>query len=85
MLPEVVGVEILTPKEAASLLKISEYTLLDYARKGKIPGRKIANRWRFSKEDLMDWFYAPVLDALLKEAEDEYREGKTVRLWPEEQ
>lgn len=66
--------EILTPKEAVASL-----------RKEKIPARKIANRWRFSKEDLQDWFHAPALDALLKEAEEEYREGKTVRLWPKEQ
>jgi len=77
--------EILTPKEAASLLKISEYTLLDYARKGKIPARKIANQWRFSKEELVDWFHLPTLDALLKEAEEEYGEGKTVRFWSKEQ
>jgi excisionase family DNA binding protein len=46
--------------ELSSLLKISEYTLLDYARKGKIPAKKIANRWRSPKEDLLDWFHAPV-------------------------
>lgn len=72
--------EILTPKEASELLKISEYTVLDYARKGKIPARKVANRWRFSKDELIDWFGTPTLDILLREAEQEYREGKTVRL-----
>ena len=77
--------EILTPKEASELLKVSEYTILDYARKGKIPARKIANRWRFSKDELIDWFGTPALDILLREAEQEYREGKTVRLWPSEQ
>jgi excisionase family DNA binding protein len=85
ILLEVVYMEILTPKEASLLLKISEYTLLDYARKGKIPARKVANRWRFSKDELMEWFSAPTLDYLLKEAEQEYKEGKTKRLWPREQ
>jgi len=77
-------VEILTPKEASELLKISEYTVLDYARKGKIPAKKIANRWRFSKDELINWFRTSVLDILVREAEQEYREGKTTRLWPSE-
>jgi hypothetical protein len=33
----------------------------------------------------MEWFSAPTLDYLLKEAEQEYKEGKTKRLWPKEQ
>jgi len=77
-------VEILTPKEASELLKISEYTVLDYARKGKIPAKKIANRWRFSKDELINWFGTSVLDILVREAEQEHREGKTTRLWPSE-
>lgn len=76
--------EILTPKEASKLLKISEYTVLNYARKGKIPAKKIANRWRFSKDELINWFGTPVLDILLREAEQEYQEGETTRFLPSE-
>lgn len=82
---EVVFVEILTAKEAATLLKISEYTLRQYAKKGKVPARKIGNQWRFSKDELIEWFYATDLHALAEEAEQEYRSGQTVRLWPREQ
>ncbi|MDI6814291.1 MAG: helix-turn-helix domain-containing protein [Desulfitobacteriaceae bacterium] len=82
---EVVFVEILTAKEAAALLRISEYTLRQYAKKGKVPARKIGNQWRFSKDELIEWFYAANLDALAEEAEQEYRSGQAVRLWPREQ
>ena len=76
--------EILTAKEAAKMLKISEYTLRKYAKKGKIPAHKIGNQWRFSKEELLDWFHAADLDLLAEEAEKEYRNRQTVRLWPKE-
>jgi len=76
--------EILTAKEAAKMLKISEYTLRRYAKKGRIPAHKIGNQWRFSKEELLDWFHAADLDLLAEEAEKEYRSGQTVRLWPKE-
>ncbi len=42
----------LTPEEAAEYLKVSKRTLLDLARRGQIPGRKIGNRWRFSPTQL---------------------------------
>lgn len=77
--------EILTAKEAAELLRISEYTLRKYAKKGRIPAHKIGNQWRFSREELLDWFHAADLQALAEEAEAEYRSGLAVRLWPREQ
>jgi len=49
-------VEILTLEEAAKMLKISEYTLRRYARRGAVPARKIGGQWRFSKEELLNWF-----------------------------
>ncbi|MGI9862879.1 helix-turn-helix domain-containing protein [Moorella naiadis] len=76
--------EILTAKEAAKMLKISEYTpLRKYAKKGKIPAHKIGNQWCFSKEELLDWFHAANLDVLAEEAEKEYRSEQTIRLWSE--
>ena len=48
--------EILTLEEAAKMLKISEYTLRRYARRGAVPARKIGGQWRFSREELLEWF-----------------------------
>ena len=47
--------DILTLKELADYLKISEKTLYGYAQKGKLPGIKIGAAWRFRKTDIDDW------------------------------
>jgi len=47
--------EVLTPEEAAEFLQLSKYTVKDYARKGKIPAKKVGNVWRFSRQALLDW------------------------------
>jgi len=45
---------ILTTKELASYLKLTEVTIYKYANEGKIPGFKIGSRWRFDKEQIDD-------------------------------
>ena len=47
--------ELLTLKELSRYLKISKPTLYKMAEKGKIPSLKIANQWRFKKEDISTW------------------------------
>lgn len=47
--------EVLTPEEAADLLQLSKYTVKDYARKGKIPAKKVGAVWRFSRKSLLNW------------------------------
>jgi len=50
--------KILTTKELAEYLKLTEVTIYKYANEGKIPGFKIGSRWRFDKEkidDLLKW------------------------------
>ena len=47
--------EIMTLEETAKYLKIGKSTLYKMAREGKIPAVKIANRWRFRKEDIDKW------------------------------
>ena len=47
--------EIMTLEETAKYLKIGKSTLYKMARKGKIPAVKIANQWRFRKEDIDKW------------------------------
>ncbi len=46
--------KILTTKELASYLKLTEVTIYKYANEGKIPGFKIGSRWRFDKEQIDD-------------------------------
>jgi len=44
--------EILTLQETAEYLKLSRPTIYLYVRAGKLPAKKLGNRWRFSKEAL---------------------------------
>ena len=52
---------ILTTKELAEYLKLTEVTIYKYVNEGKIPGFKIGSRWRFDKDQI---------DDLLKNEED---------------
>jgi len=47
--------EIMTLEETAKYLKIGKSTLYKMTREGKIPAVKIANQWRFRKEDIDKW------------------------------
>ncbi len=47
--------EILTINEAAAFLRMGRRSLYKLAKEGKIPGRKILNKWRFEKETLREW------------------------------
>ena len=47
--------EVLNSNQAAELLGIPELTVLRFARKGIIPGRKAGRLWLFSKSNLIDW------------------------------
>ncbi|MGI6666563.1 MAG: helix-turn-helix domain-containing protein [Bacillota bacterium] len=44
---------LLTPEEAASLLRVSVYTVKEYARKGIVPAIKVGGVWRFPESGLM--------------------------------
>lgn len=46
---------ILTVAQAAKRLQVSERTLCDWLRTGKIPGRKIGKVWRMSEDALEDF------------------------------
>jgi len=47
--------EILTIEEAAGFLQIGKRSLYKLAKQGKVPGKKILNKWRFEKESLKAW------------------------------
>lgn len=44
---------ILTVKEAAAYLRLSEMTILRLANQGLIPGAKIGRQWRFTREAIL--------------------------------
>ena len=48
---EIMG-HILTCKELAEYLKLTEVTIYKYAKEGKIPGIKLGGRWRFDKDKI---------------------------------
>ncbi len=50
--------EILTPGEAAALLRIDTEQLVAAAAAGDVPGRRIGSEWRFSREALLEWLSA---------------------------
>lgn len=47
--------EILTIEEAASFLQIGKRSLYNLVKEGKVPGKKILNKWRFERESLKAW------------------------------
>lgn len=47
--------DVLTVDQAAELLQLSGKTLKRLAQAGRVPGRRVGNQWRFSRQALMDW------------------------------
>ena len=45
---------IYTAKELAAYLKVSERTVLDLARSGKIPHHKVGKQWRFDPSEVWE-------------------------------
>ena len=55
---------IMTAKEVASFLKIHQFTVLRYAREGKIPAFKIGMDWRFHRKYIEKWIRGKLLSNL---------------------
>ena len=47
--------DVLTIEELADYLKLSPEVILTQANQGALPGRQIANTWRFLKDAIDDW------------------------------
>ena len=47
--------EILTPAQLAGLLQVEEEVVLELAEKRELPGRKLGEEWRFSREAILAW------------------------------
>ena len=50
--------QILTLKEVADYLKLTEKTAYRLVAEGKLPGFKVGGAWRFKREDLEAWIEA---------------------------
>ena len=50
--------EILTLKQVADYLKLTERTLYRLIQEGKLPGFKVGNSWRFRLRDIDAWLEA---------------------------
>ena len=47
--------EVLTLPEAAAYLRVDENRVLQMAKQGALPGRRLGDEWRFFKAALQDW------------------------------
>jgi excisionase family DNA binding protein len=47
--------EILTPAQLAGLLQVDEEQVIALAEKRELPGRKVGEEWRFSREAILAW------------------------------
>lgn len=47
--------DVLTVNELAEILRVHPVTVRLSAAAGRIPGRQIGNRWRFSRSVISDW------------------------------
>jgi excisionase family DNA binding protein len=47
--------DILTIRDVAEYLKVTEKTVYGLAQKGIIPGFKVGGQWRFKREDIDQW------------------------------
>jgi excisionase family DNA binding protein len=47
--------ELLTPREVSQYLKITQRTLYNFLKEGKVPAIKVGGVWRFKKKELDHW------------------------------
>ena len=47
--------DILTIREVADYLKVTERTLYRLVQDGEVPGFKVGGSWRFRRDDLEQW------------------------------
>jgi excisionase family DNA binding protein len=51
--------QLLTCKEVAQLLRISQETVRHLATNGELPGRKVGRAWRFPRAAVDEYFRRP--------------------------
>ena len=62
MSSEAVQSEILTIKQVAEYLRVTQRTIYRLAAIKKIPAFKVGGAWRFSRSDISDWIKQQSLD-----------------------
>lgn len=62
--------EILTIKQVAAYLKVTERTIYRLAAAKKIPAFKVGGTWRFSRADIDSWIKLQSMEALDPSRED---------------
>ena len=51
--------EVLNAEQAGQFLQIEEKVVVELAEADKLPGRKLGNAWRFSRDALVAWLAGP--------------------------
>ena len=64
MTPRSAQAEILTIREVAGYLKVTERTIYRLAAAKQIPAFKVGGSWRFSRADIDNWIKQQMLDGL---------------------
>jgi excisionase family DNA binding protein len=59
--------EILTIKEVANFLKVTERTIYRLAAAKQIPAFKVGGSWRFSQADIVEWIKQQAVDDRIAE------------------
>lgn len=62
---EIMQSEVFTVEDAAKYLRLPEEVILQEASQGHLPGRKIADTWRFLKDAIDDWLRSQDSRAIL--------------------
>lgn len=65
------GEEILTIKQVAEFLKVTERTIYRLAAAKKIPAFKVGGTWRFSRSDIDSWIKQQSMEGIESGREDE--------------
>ena len=47
--------EVLTLAQVAEFLQVEEDAARELAERGELPGRKVGDEWRFSRQAVLDW------------------------------
>ena len=50
--------EVLSAEELAQYLGVNYRTILQMAREGRLPGRRVGTAWRFHKDAIDEWLAA---------------------------
>jgi len=56
--------DIMTIREVAEYLKVTEKTVYGLAQKRKIPCFKVGDQWRFKREDLDRWIVSQTAEGM---------------------